>query len=73
MKRIVLFAIVLGCAGAHDVKTNEPDKTPEQNALDRALDARDKADDALVGNWYEPNLLKTWPSTVELVRSGWNG
>ncbi len=59
MKRFALIAIItgLGCAGAHDVKTNEPDKPHEENALDRALDARDKADDALVGQWYEPNLL----------------
>jgi hypothetical protein len=56
-KRLALLAVVVGCAGAHDVKTTEPDKPHEENALDRALDARDKADDALVGQWYEPNLL----------------
>ena len=57
MKRLALVAVVLGCAGAHDVKPTEPEKEHVENALDRAMDARDKADDALVGQWYEPNLL----------------
>jgi len=67
---IALLAI-LACGGAHDVKTTEPDQPHEQNALDRALDARDKADDALVGNWYEPNLLTqdVRPKILETILS----
>lgn len=62
-RNLVLVSTVLACGGsAHVAKTtDEPTKKPHtteaEDALERALDARDRADDALIGAWYDPNLL----------------